>query len=179
MTSSPASSLANLLGRFAAFEAIGSDRLAWLAERAQPFHCGVGQELLLPDRLPDYCYAVVEGRGRVLHQDPGLRRPVTLAYAQPGDLVGWAGLARRSPCEWITGVTPLKLIGIPAADFLQLECDSEPFRHWLDRNNSPAELMAALAPALRRRPKAEPPERDVLRRLLPHLQLIPARQERR
>ena len=179
MTSSPSTTLAELLARFPAFQQIGPERLAWLAERASPFHCGVGQELLLPDRLPDYCYAVVEGRGRVLHQDPGLRRPVTLAYVRPGDLVGWAGLARRSPCEWITGVTPLKLIGIPAADFHQLEQDSEAFRNWLDSNNSPAELMAVLAPALRRRPRAEPPERDVLRQLLPALRVFPARRERR
>ena len=47
----------------------------------------VGQELLSED-VPECCYAVVEGRGRVLHDDPGLRRPVTLAYSNPGDLVG-------------------------------------------------------------------------------------------
>ena len=41
--------------------------------------------------MPDYCYCIVEGRGRLLHHDL-LRRCVTLAYAQPGDLIGWAGL---------------------------------------------------------------------------------------
>jgi len=178
MTSSSSTTLAELLGQFSAFQQIGPELLAWLAERARPFHCSEGQELLVPDRQPDYCYAVVEGRGRVLHQDPGLRRPVTLAYVRPGDLVGWAGLARRTPCEWITGVTPLKLIGISADDFLELERRSEPFRQWLDSNNSPAELMAVLAPALRRRPHADPPEREVLRRLLPNLRLHAARQQR-
>ena len=37
-------------------------------------------------------------------------------------------------------------------DFYQLEQRSSAFSAWLDANNSPAELMAALAPALRRRP---------------------------
>ena len=49
-----------------------------------------------------------------------LRRPVTLAYSQPGDLVGWSGLVRRSPCEWLTAATPLKLIGFSAEDFYEL-----------------------------------------------------------
>ena len=34
--------------------------------------------------------------------------------------------------------------------------------------------MDVLAPALRSRPVAEPPEREVLRRVLPGLQLVPA-----
>jgi subfamily B ATP-binding cassette protein HlyB/CyaB len=178
MTASRTETFQGLLARFPAFSALSPADLAWLAERAEPFHCSIGQEILLPDRLPEHCYCLVEGRGRVLHRDPGLQRPVTLAYAQPGDLIGWAGLVRRDPCEWITAVTPLKLIGICAEDFYALEQRSTAFAAWLDTNNSPAELMAVLAPALRRRPNAHPPERDVLRALLPGLQLIPARTER-
>ena len=178
MTASRAETFQGLLARFKAFSALSSADLAWLAERAEPFHCSIGQEILFPDRLPELCYCLLEGRGRVLHRDPGLQRPVTLAYAQPGDLIGWAGLVRRDPCEWISAVTPLKLIGIRAEDFYALEQRSAAFAAWLDANNSPAELMAVLAPALRRRPNAHPPERDVLRALLPGLQLIPARTER-
>ena len=94
------SSLATLLRKFSSFAEISDDQLEWLSSHAKPFHCSVGQQLLLPNRMPDYCYCIVEGRGRLLHHDPSLRRPVTLAYAQPGDLIGWAGLVRRAPCEW-------------------------------------------------------------------------------
>jgi len=178
MTDSRTETFQGLLARFPAFSGLEPQDLAWLAERAQPFHASVGQEVLVADRLPDYCYCLLEGRGRVLHRDPGLQRPVTLAYAQPGDLLGWAGLVRHLPCEWITAVTPLKLIAISAEDFYSLEQRSEAFASWLDANNSPAELMAVLEPALRRRPQAQPPEREVLRRLLPFLQLVPARAQR-
>jgi ATP-binding cassette, subfamily B, bacterial HlyB/CyaB len=178
MTASRIETFQELLARFPAFSGLSSADLAWLAARAEPFHCSIGQEILLPDRLPELCYCILEGRGRVLHQDPGLQRPVTLAYAQPGDLVGWAGLVRRDPCEWISAITPLKLIGFHAADFYALEQRSEAFASWLDANNSPAELMAVLSPALRRRPNANPPEREVLRRLLSGLKLYPVRQER-
>ena len=178
MTSSQTNTFQSLLARFSAFSALDSDDLTWLAERAKPYHCSIGQELLSAERMPEICYCIIEGRGRVLHNDPGLQRPVTLAYAQPGDLIGWSGLARRSPCEWITAVTPMKLIGFSAEDFYQLEQRSKAFADWLDTNNSPAELMAALAPALRRRPQAYPPERDVLRRLLAGLTVLPARDQR-
>ena len=164
--------LPRLKGCFVAtqrFRELGDDSLSWLASRARPFHCTVGQELLRPDRMPEFCFCIVEGRGRLLHDDPGLRRPVTLAYSHPGDLVGWAGLVRRSPCEWLTAATPLKLIGFKAEDFYELERESEPFSRWLDANNSPSELMSVLAPALRARPVAEPPEREVLRRILARL----------
>ena len=128
--------------------------------------------------MPEFCFCIVEGRGRLLHDDPGLRRPVTLAYSQPGDLVGWSGLVRRSPCEWLTAATPLKLIGFSADDFYELERESESFSRWLDANNSPSELMAVLAPALRARPGAAPPEREVLRRILPGVRLVSAHQIR-
>ena len=136
MTGSSVSTLQALLGRFPAFAALGAERLAWLAEHAKPFHCSVGQQLLVADRMPEYCYGIIEGRGRVLHRDPALRRPITLAYANPGDLIGWAGLARRQPCEWVTAATPLKLIGFSADIFAQLEQESDAFAAWLDANNS-------------------------------------------
>ena len=168
-----------LLARFPAFRALDEERLNWLAEHSRPFVCPVGQELLRPDRMPEFCFCVVEGRGRLLHDDPGLRRPVTLALAQPGDVVGWAGLARRSACEWVSASTTLKLIGFPADQFYELERSSDAFARWLDANNSPAELITTLAPALRRRPQAEPHEREVLRRLLPAMQVVASRELRR
>ena len=172
-------SFQHLLGRIPALRDIGSERLSWLAQRSKPFVCPVGQELLALDRMPDYCFCVIEGRGRLLHNDPGLRRPVTLALSQPGDLVGWAGLARRSPCEWVTASTNLKLIGFTDETFYELEQESEAFSRWLDTNDSPSELITTLAPSLRRRPKAEPPEREVLRHLLPGMRVVPAHHLRR
>ena len=87
MTQQSSATFEALLRRFPAFKDLGDERLQWLAQRARPFHCTVGQELLRPDRMPEYCFCIVEGRGRLLHDDPGLRRPITLAYSQPGDLL--------------------------------------------------------------------------------------------
>ena len=70
MSSNSVSSLQTLLERIPPFAALGPDRLAWLAERSSPFHCSVGQSLMVADRMPEFCYAIIEGRGRVLHRDP-------------------------------------------------------------------------------------------------------------
>ena len=178
MTENAASTFEGLLSKFAAFRDLEPSRLRWLAERARPFHCTVGQELLRSDRMPEFCFCIVEGRGRLLHDDPGLRRPVTLAYAHPGDLVGWAGLVRRSPCEWLTAATPLKLIGFAADDFRLLESEDDSFSNWLNQASSPAELMDAFQPALRNRPVAEPAEREVMRQLVPGSRIVEASQLR-
>ena len=176
MTSNSISTLQSVLSRFDAFSDLDEETLHWLSSNSQPYHCSVGQSILLTDRLPEFCYCIVEGRGRVLHHDPGLRRPVTLAYSQPGDLIGWAGLVRRSPCEWITAATPLKLIDFSAEIFYALEERSSSFRDWLD-SGSPAEIMLFLN-ILCTRPTAEPQEREVMRKLVSEIKMLPLRQQR-
>ena len=58
-----------------------------------------------PIACRNFVSGIVEGRGRLLHDDPGLSRPVTLAYSQL-HLVGWASLLRRDP---VSGLQPLLL----------------------------------------------------------------------
>ena len=128
--------------------------------------------------FPDHFYCVVEGRGRLLHHDPSMRRPVTIAYSNPGDLIGWAGLVRRSPCEWATAATPLKLIRFTSDVFNYLESNSPYFRSWLDSNVSPAELISFLEPTLRAKSYATTDDREFLRRLAPHLNIYAARESR-
>jgi len=168
----------SVLSRFPAFREFSPSELSWLASRAKLFHSNIGQELLVANSMPNYCFCIIEGRGRLLHQDPGLGRPVTLAYSHPGDLVGWAGLVRRYPCEWLTAAQPMKMIGFSAADFYELEANSPAFRRWLDSSNSPSELIQALQPSLRKRSKAEPAEREVLRNLLASIDVVAADQLR-
>ncbi|WP_038542616.1 peptidase domain-containing ABC transporter [Synechococcus sp. KORDI-100] len=163
-----------LLARFSAFQHLTPDELHWLSSCAIPFNATTGQEILVDNRLPEYCFCLVEGRGRLLHRDAGLGRPITLALCQPGDLVGWAGLVRRHPCEWFTAADSTKLIGIKAEDFYELESRSDSFRRWLDSQSSPAELIQVMRPALNKRPKAKPTEREVLRRLLPSIDVVAA-----
>ena len=137
--------------------------------------CAAGSRLLTADQLPEQVYAVVEGRARLLHHDPGVRRPLTLALSHPGDLVGWAGLVRRHPCEWLTASTDLKLIAIPASAFYWLEEESAFFCDWLDKSSSPSSLFRSCSPVLRR--PMNPDEREVMRQLLPHIQVCSFRNQ--
>ena len=69
-------------------------------------------------------------------------------------------------------------LGFSRGYLLRVRKDFIIFRTWLDTNNSPAELMSVLKPSLQARSIAEPSDRDVLRRLVPHMQLFPARSSR-
>ena len=68
MTQQSSATFEALLRRFSAFKDLSDERLQWLAERSRPFHCTVGQELLRPDRMPEFCFCIVEGRGRLLRR---------------------------------------------------------------------------------------------------------------
>ena len=97
------STLLGLLAKFEPFRGVDESLLAEICADATPCSCSAGHELLSPHTPPEQVYAVVEGRARLLHHDPGVSRPLTLALSHPGDLVGWAGVVRRHPCEWVTG----------------------------------------------------------------------------
>ena len=70
MTQQSATTLAGLLRRFTAFRELDEDLLQWLAQRSRPFHCTLGQDILLPDRMPEFCFCIVEGRGRLPARRP-------------------------------------------------------------------------------------------------------------
>ena len=174
---SSVSTLQRLLASFEPFRGVDQSLLAEICAESTPCTCSAGHELLSPQTPPEHVYVLIEGRARLLHHDPGVSRPLTLALSHPGDLLGWAGYTRRHPCEWATASTNLKLISIPVAAIERLERESDSFRSWLDRSSSPSEFIQVLEPSLRRRPHAEPDEREVMRRLLPHMQLITYRGE--
>jgi len=56
MTESSTTTLISLLRRIPAFQGVDDAQLQYLSQQAQPFHCTVGQDLLLADRVPEYCF---------------------------------------------------------------------------------------------------------------------------
>ena len=42
------------------------------------------------NRMPEFCSCIVEGRGRLLHEDPGLHRPGS-PLLTPDQVTWWAG----------------------------------------------------------------------------------------
>ena len=178
MTTESVPAIKSILRQIPPFSGLDDTLLSWLSEQAQPFHCDAGQLILSPDRIPETFYCLVEGKGRLLFNDPTVKRPVTLAHSFPGDLIGWVGLARRHPCEWVTASTNLRLIGFPASVFYELEERSQHFRAWLDSSNSPSELMSVLSSSFNDRPSGSYSCRDILKMLVPNMNLIPARSAR-
>ena len=91
MTTKSSEAIKTILSSISPFSDLDDSLLSWLSSKAHPYHCDAGQLILSPDRLPETFYCVIEGKGRLLFQDPSVSRPVTLAHSLPGDLIGWAG----------------------------------------------------------------------------------------
>ena len=64
-------------------------------------------ELLGPIECRSIASALLRGADDFSMTIQGYDDPSPLLTPQPGDLVGWAGLVRRDPCEWLTAATPL------------------------------------------------------------------------
>ena len=88
---SSVSTLQRLLASFEPFRGVDQSLLAEICAESTPCTCSAGHELLSPQTPPEHVYVLIEGRARLLHHDPGVSRPLTLALSHPGDLLGWAG----------------------------------------------------------------------------------------
>ncbi|MEB3272161.1 MAG: peptidase domain-containing ABC transporter, partial [Prochlorothrix sp.] len=98
------------------------------------------------DSLPYYIWIVLEGRIRLLGLDPITQRNFTLQLLEPGEILGWAGLLRRSPCESAIASEASLCFILPAPTFLSL-CEQQPgFALPFETQTSAAELCMLLRP---------------------------------
>ena len=76
MSEQPTATFEGLLRRFPAFRELEMIDSSGSLPAHVPFIARLVKLLL--GSLPEFFFCIVEGRGRLLHDDPGLRRPVTL-----------------------------------------------------------------------------------------------------
>jgi len=92
-------------------------RSSWFVQ-AELLRFQPGQRLLRPDELSSRILVVLQGVVRLLVSDPLDQQSTTLDKRGPGQLLGWAGLLRGAPCEWVTASEPLVVLALPAQDFV-------------------------------------------------------------
>lgn len=164
----------HFLKKSPAFEHLSSEDLTWLSLQCKPVVAQTGDELLAPNTYPDYWYLLTAGQARIVYSDPVLHRSATLAYVNPGDLIGWVGLARNLPCEWTTAKTTLELLAFKRSVFTELIERSQHFFHWLESNTSPAEILHVLLPSITSTANYSIPLRDLIREIVPSIKLLPS-----
>ncbi|NES69964.1 MAG: cyclic nucleotide-binding domain-containing protein, partial [Okeania sp. SIO2D1] len=93
-----------------------------------------GQPLFEREKMPTQVAIIYQGQARILGYDQRSQRHVSLQLAGPGEVLGWAGLLRGTPCETALASTDLIAVTLPAADFLAiLEAEPEFGAAFLER----------------------------------------------
>jgi len=93
-----------------------------------------GQPLFEKEKMPTQIAIIYQGQARVLGHDQRSQRHISLQLAGPGEILGWAGLLRGTPCETAIASTDLIAVTLLAPDFLaMLETEPEFGAAFLDR----------------------------------------------
>ena len=139
-------SLQEFLGNTTPFSQLPASIRDPLADQGRLVQYGVGDPIVGNDSLPYYVWMVLEGRIRLLGLDPITQKNFTLQLLEPGEILGWASLLRRSPCELAIASEPSLCLILPAQTFLTL-CQNQPgFALTFETQASAAELCSLLRP---------------------------------
>lgn len=118
-----------------------------LGQKLQPFRYEMGNAILKSDRLPSHLVLLYEGEARLLGYDARVNNPlpVTLAKLQPGDLFGWIGLLRATPCETVIASSEVTIcLTLKEDDFWSLINNYPEFKEYFFEQTSIAEVYATL-----------------------------------
>ncbi|PNW53891.1 UNVERIFIED_CONTAM: peptidase C39 [Euhalothece sp. KZN 001] len=127
------------------FDQLPQEACVALSKKLQPLRYKMGQALALRERMPTEVQIVYEGQVRLLGYEAKTQMPTTLGLARSGDLIGWVGLVRGTPCETAIASEESICLSLKATDFWELYNQYESFREALQRQCSAIEAFTLLA----------------------------------
>ena len=154
-SASPADA-SRLLEQFVPFNGLPADVLAQLGSSLVERDFRLGQTLLEPNVLPTSVYCLLQGQLRLLEPTVGVVSARTIDRVGPGSLLGWCGLVRRRPCEYVRAMGAGKLLELPADRFLQLLESHSVFASWFHRQLPHSELYQLLSEHVKHAPAYAP-----------------------
>ena len=159
-------SLDQVLAHFEPFNTLPADELAGLVSFLVERDYRLGQTLLEAHVLPTSVFCLLQGQLRVLAPNAVGASSCTIDRRGPGSLVGWCGLVRRRPCEYVRAMGPVKTLELPADHFLALLDAHHTFAAWFHRQLPHAELYQLLREHVQHQPAYAPFLDDWLNREL-------------
>jgi len=112
-----------------------------------------GQRLLRPDELNSNLYLVLKGEVRLIVLGDEVQGEITLGIRGPGQLLGWSGLLRTTPTEFVQARTEVFALALPAVDFISFFETFESFSLYFQNLTSPQEAYAVAIAAVDLEPK--------------------------
>lgn len=107
------------------FDQLSAAAIQQLSQKFQLLRYRMGQAILVRETMPAQVAILYQGQARLLGYAPQAQAPITLQLLKPGEILGWASLARGIPCETAIASTEAICLTIPSSDFLAL-LDQEP-----------------------------------------------------
>jgi ATP-binding cassette subfamily B protein len=129
-----------------------------------------GEDILPPDRSPEYLSLILEGSVRSLA--PLGDSPISLELLKSGTLVGWFSLSSGIPFEWIRAASPVRAVQIPAASFKQLLRDHKEWAASLRAHTSLPELYPLIRDLLKERGQPSSAAKQISIELLPQSAVV-------
>ncbi len=112
------------------FSFLGQDQLhQWLLGSKQ-LRFRPGERLLRPDELSSGIYLVLKGEVRLIAFGDVDDGQISLDRRGPGQLLGWIGLLRAVPSEFVQASTDVLALKLPAAEFVNYVQQVQGFRDY-------------------------------------------------
>ncbi len=134
------------------FNQLPQEALETLSQKLQPLRYQMGQALALRERMPTEIQIVYEGQVRLLGYQAKTQMPITLKLASPGEMIGWVGLVRGTPCETAIASEESICLSLKAEDFWELYQHYDQFREAVQNQCSAIEIFTLLGQEQERQP---------------------------
>ena len=157
------------LSQFTFFNNLSSESLQILQESASLVSVEQGQTLIRNGQFESHVFLLTKGSIRLLGVNPFHYELFTVGKALPGDLIGFVGLLRQSPCEAAIARQSSELISFPSEIISSVIKEDKSLQKHLNSILNPCEICSVLS---ERYKKQNPPPVDAKKQILRDIDLI-------
>ncbi len=126
----------------------------WLLD-AQHIRFKTGELMLRPDELSERIFIVIKGTVRLVVISNTTEGQISLDRRGSGQLLGWVGLLRGKPCEYVLASTDVLVLGLSASGFINLIQTCQEFNDYFQTLVSPQEAYTVALSFAESTPKHE------------------------
>ncbi|MEB3277322.1 MAG: peptidase domain-containing ABC transporter [Lyngbya sp.] len=141
----------SFLAETSPFDRLSEATLKAILPKCQLLGYRTGQPIFEREKMPTQVSIIYQGQARLLGYDLRTQRHMSLRLLGAGEIVGWPGLIRGTPCETAIASTDMICITLPAEEFLQLVSREPNFGEAFRDHASVSEVFELLSQELQRR----------------------------
>lgn len=141
------------LAETAPFDRLSESALQAILPKCQLLGYRTGQPMFEREKMPTQVLIIYQGQARILGYDLRTQRHMSLRLVGAGEILGWAGLIRGTPCETAIASTDTVCITFPAEDFLKLVAKEPDFGEAFRDHAAVSEVFDLLSQEVQQLPR--------------------------